>query len=233
MRFGTELASRAGVPISPKRPSAFQSHALQSVAMAVAGGALLAGSRRGRSRSLMRVAGVALLGLAARPVIVKAVRDAGARRRVLSSHKSIEISRPIAEVFAFFKDFESFPRIVGSLRSVIDYQDGRSHWEVYTPSGNVVSWDVVVTKYVPNNVIAWESVPNSPIEMRGVIRFVAVSASCTRIDLDIAFRPARTGWNDAVHAMVSRRPVERLNAALDHARFYLESLPAPATDVSS
>ncbi|MDB4874385.1 MAG: hypothetical protein JWM41_831 [Gemmatimonadetes bacterium] len=201
--------------------------------MAALGAALFAGGRRGRSGSVMRIVGAALIGLAIRPWIVKGVRTAGARRRHFSAHRSIEISRPIGEVFAFFKDFESFPRFIGSLRSVIDYQDGRSHWEIYTPSGGVVAWDVVVTKYVPNSVIAWESVPNSTVEMQGIIRFACIAPSRTRIDMSIVYRPVRTGLNDAVHAMVSRPQVEPLNTALEHARFYLESMPAPRLEESS
>ena len=54
--------------------------------------------------------------------------------------RAIEIERPVSDVFAFFKDFENFPRVFGGLRSVIDYENGLSHWEAYSPSGAIVAW---------------------------------------------------------------------------------------------
>jgi uncharacterized membrane protein len=82
-----------------------------------------------------------------------------------------------------------------------------------------------VTKFVPNSVIGWQSVPGSVIDMRGVVRFAALGPTRTRVDLEISYRPVRTGLSDAFHAIVARRPAEQVDAALDHARFYLESLP--------
>lgn len=206
----------------------FPASPIQQIAAAAVGVALLGrGRRRGSPGSaVLRLAGVALIGIAVRPLMVRKIREAGARKRHLVAHSAIDIERPVSDVFAFFKDFESFPRVVGALRSVIDYEDGRSHWEVYTPSGQVASWEVVVTKYVPNSVIAWQSVPGSVVDMHGIVRFVSLGSGGTRVDLDLAYRPMRTGLSDALYALVSRQPAEQLTAALDQARFYLESLPA-------
>jgi uncharacterized membrane protein len=233
------LRTQGFVHTTLQKPETFPSSPIQQLASAAVGVALLGGTRRrgGPGAAILRVAGVTLIGMAVRPVIERKIRDAGARRRQISSHTSVEIERPVPVVFSFFKDFESFPRVVGALRSVIDYADGRSHWEAYTPSGAVASWDVVVTKFVPNSVIGWQSVPGSVIDMRGVVRFVALGPTRTRVDLEISYRPVRTGLSDAFHAIVARRPAEQVDGALEHARFYLESLPlmidepdpAPAT----
>ncbi|MEO6877229.1 MAG: hypothetical protein ABI205_02030, partial [Gemmatimonadaceae bacterium] len=118
-----------------------------------------------------------------------------------------------------------FPRVSGRLRSVVDYQDGRSHWEAYAPSGSVVSFDVVVTKFVPRAVIAWESVPRSDIAMRGIVRFSPLGPSATRIDVDISYQPALTRFNEAVLALLHRRTHDTLAGGLERLRFYLESLP--------
>jgi uncharacterized membrane protein len=219
------------IPTIPTiRTKVDRSSLLAELAMAIAGGLLIGAGGRGRRGLAMRVAGAALLGAAARPAIIRTLKRKGGERRRMASRASIEIEKPVAEVFAFFKDFESFPRVVGKLRSVVDYQDGRSHWEAYSPSGGVTSWDVVVTKYVPNSVIAWESVPSSVVEMYGIIRFVSLEAARTRIDIEMVYHPLQTGLSDAVHAVMSRRPAEQLYGALERARFYLESLPQPVED---
>ena len=199
---------------------------LDVLAVAAIGGVLIGISRKdGRASALTRLAGVAMIGVAARPLVLAAVRTAGARRRSVAVASSIEINRPVHEVFAFFKDFENFPRVVGAVRSVSDYQDGRSHWEVYTPSGDVVEWDAVVTKYVPNSVIAWESVVKSLVESAGIVRFTPLSPTRTRVDVTFTHRPLQSSLKDAVRALFARQPADIIDRHLDRIRFYLESLP--------
>jgi len=205
-------------PRSPK--------ALVRFAAAGLGGALLgftAEHRRGRI--VLRLLGLGLIGFAAQPILEDRVRRVGERRRSIAFHAVLDIQRPVTDIFAFLKDFENFPRVIGGLESVIDYQDGRSRWQIYTPSGHTLSWNAVVTKYVPNSVIAWESVPGSAVETTGLVRFTALSPRWTRLELSMTYRPTHTGLDDAVHSLFGPRATKRFRADLDHARFYLESLP--------
>src|SRR4249919_3048818 len=91
-------------PINPVTP---RSELLDALAVAALGGILVGMSRRNsRAGTVARIAGLAMIGVAARPLISAAVRRAGARRRSVALTSSIEIARPVAEVFGFFKDFE-------------------------------------------------------------------------------------------------------------------------------
>jgi uncharacterized membrane protein len=203
---------------------------VKHVAAAVVGGALFGARARGRLGLFARLAGVALLAAAAEPLVERRVIGAGERRRSLALRESIEIDKPVSDVFEFFKNFENFARIIGAIHSVVDYEDGLSHWEAYTTSGELVSWDAVVTKYVPNSVIAWESVAGGPVESTGLIRFAPVSATRTRLNFELTYRAAPSGLGDAMRALVTPAPVEQLRADLEHARFYIESLPARVPD---
>jgi uncharacterized membrane protein len=209
-------------PIRARRPP----KALVRFAAAGVGGALLALSDDTcRGRALLRLLGLGLIGYAAQPIVEDRLRRVGERRRSIAYQTLIDIERPVTDVFTFFKDFENFPRVIGGLESVIDYQDGRSRWQIFTPSGRTLSWDAVVTKYVPNGVIAWESVPGSAVETAGLVRFTALSPRWTRLELSMTYRPAYTGLDDAVRTLFGPRAARRLRDDLDHARFYLESLP--------
>jgi uncharacterized membrane protein len=137
----------------------------------------------------------------------------------------IDIERPVADVFAFLKNFENFARLTTSIRSVVDYENGRSRWEVITPAGRTLTWNAVVTKYVPNSVIAWESVPQSPVETTGLVRFTPIRNGWTRLEVTFTYRPARTDLSDAVHSLFAPPAARRLRADLDNARDYIESLP--------
>jgi uncharacterized membrane protein len=200
--------------------------ALYRFAAAGLGGALLGLSTDHRSRAILRMLGLGLIAFAGQPLLERRIQTAGAKRRRVSFRSVIDVERPVGEVFAFFKNFENFARVTDGIRSVIDYEDGRSRWEVYTPSGGTLSWNAVVTKYVPNSVIAWASVPGSPVDTTGIVRFTPISARWTRLEIAVTYRPARTDLSDAVHTLFAPRPSRRLRADLEHARFYIESLPA-------
>src|SRR5262249_2827292 len=152
----------------------------------------------------------ALIAFASRPILEDGLRRAATRRRELSGHSSIEIERSLADVFAFMKDFENFPRVIGSPPSVLDYHDRRSHWEAYSPSGELMEFDAVITKYVPRSVIAWESVPGSVVEMHGEIRFSSISPTRTRIDLQMGYLPQTIGLADAIQALIRAPQAELL-----------------------
>src|SRR5689334_16655393 len=96
---------------------------LTGLAVGLLGGAMLAFTGRNRRATVaMRLAGLALVGFAAAPVVERAVRRAGTRRRSIHLASEVEIERNVADVFAFFKNFENFPRVIGGVRSVIDYE---------------------------------------------------------------------------------------------------------------
>jgi len=137
---------------------------------------------------------------------------------------SIEIERGVSDVFAFLNDFENFPRVVSNLRAVTDYQDGRAHWEAYTPSGQLVEWDTVITKYVPRSVIAWESTEGSEAQMTGLVRFTVLSPTRTQVDLEMTYTPPHSGVHDAIRTLFGPDREKRLREDLSHARYYLESL---------
>jgi uncharacterized membrane protein len=213
--------------VVPEHPS----DALYRLAAAGLGGALLGLSAGRRPGAVVRILGLGLIAFAAQPLLEKRVQTVGDRRRRISFKSVVDIERPVADVFAFFKNFENFARLTSSIRSVVDYENGRSRWEVITPAGRTLTWNAVVTKYVPNSVIAWESVPQSPVETTGLVRFTPIDGGWTRLEVTFTYRPTRTDLSDAVHSLLAPPAARRLRADLDNARVYIESLPVDvATD---
>ena len=204
-----------------------------SIALAALGGALVAQRDRRRLGALAALVGVGFIVHAARPLLRDWVVRRGTARRRVRLRTTIEVARPVAEVFAFCKDFENFPRVIGSLRRVTDFQDGRSHWEAYSTSGHLLEWDAVVTKYVPNSVIGWASTPSSPVDMTGLIRFAAGPNDSTRLTIELTSAPRDGGLGEALHALTSRPRQQQILAEIQRASFYIESLPPAQTTNSA
>jgi uncharacterized membrane protein len=138
------------------------------LAVGSAGAALLA--RAGSNRRLGK-----LIGLPGGPKLVEV-------------HKTIEIQTPIDTVFELWTRFENFPRFMSTLKVVRDHGDGRSRWTVEGPGGVPVSWNAEVTRLVPNELLAWRSLPGSAVPNAGVIHF-APTAGGTRVDIQLGYDP--------------------------------------------
>lgn len=199
---------------------------------ALLGGALVGyGQRRGgRWGALATFAGLGVLARAMGTPAVAGIRRAGEARRSVRLRTMVHVHRPVHDVFTFCKDFENFPRVVGSLRRVIDYQDGRSHWEVITPSGQPLEWDAVVTKYVPNAVIAWSSVPGSAVDTTGLLRFAPAEDGGTQLHVELTYTPHEMPLTEALLAIAAAPLQEQLERDLGRIGEYIEHAPPAARE---
>ncbi len=200
---------------------------------AIGGSLVLYGNRRrGAFGTLVGLAGAGIVANAIAPLMGSLLRNAGLARQTVNLHTTLVVNRPVREMFALCSNFENFPRVVGELRDVTDFDDGRSRWAIARASGELLEWDVVVTKYVPGQVIAWESVPNSPVESTGVVRFAPEGPDRTRLDLTLRYRPAATSLGDAVRALVSPPRAPAVRAAMAKASDQLHQLTPPVRDAA-
>jgi uncharacterized membrane protein len=118
----------------------------------------------------------------------------GSRRRAVDVQKTIVINAPVGEVYAFWSSYENFPRFLSRVREV--RESGRvprqSHWTVAGPAGTRVDFDAELTKVVPNKLIAWRTLPGSPVAHAGVVRFDP-EADGTRVHIRMSYNPP-AGW---------------------------------------
>ena len=188
---------------------------------------------RNHGKRWLRLAIGAMVAGAVTPAVLRWVRRAGAANRAVDMRMTLVVERPVAEVFEFCRDFANFPEIVDVLLSVEDFQDGRSHWAVRSPTGQAIEWDAIVTKYVPNSVIAWESVPGSIVQATGLMRFSPLSATETRLDLTLTYLPRSTNLSEAFAALPSGRNGDRVRGELTTASRSLSAMTSekePASD---
>ncbi len=146
----------------------------------------------------------------------------GAQRRAVDLRKAIHIEAPREEVFSFFRAFENFPRFMTHVREVRRAGEGRWHWIVDGPAGTSVEWDAEVSAFVPNEVIAWKTVPGATVESSGVARFEDERKG-TRLDIRLSYHPPAGAIGHALAVLLGADPKRRMDDDLLRLKSLLES----------
>lgn len=211
------------IPTAPAKP-------LSSLLLGAAGGALVGSRSRRPAGAIATVAGLAMVGVAASGPVGAALRRAGTRRHTDRVRVSFVVEDSVPDVFRFCSDFENYPHFIRALREVHDFGDGRSRWVALTPTGRVVEWDAVTTKFVPYRVIAWQSTPRSVVRISCTIRIVPErgGGTCVKVAIDYSLPTERI--RDAVAALASRRRTRELEADIRRLGEHLAGGTSPAPE---
>ncbi len=79
--------------------------------------------------------------------------------RIVRLEKSLQIGRPVQEVFQQWASLERLPQWSSCVEQVTNNGD-RSHWRVNV-DGRTLEWDAEIEQFIPNEAIGWKSV-NGP-----------------------------------------------------------------------
>lgn len=206
--------------------------------MGTAGGAVaLWGLRRkGWPGVAARLAGAAVAKRAITNMPVRRLTGAGGGRRAIDVQKSITVQAPVARVFAFFTEWENWPRWMSHVREVRSTGsvagEDRTHWVVDGPAGTAVSWDAITTALLPNEQIAWKSIEGGPIEHAGVVRFTPTADGATLIDVKMSYNPPAGAVGHAVAAILGRDPKHQMDDDLARLKTTIET-GTPPRDAAS
>ncbi|OON67664.1 SRPBCC family protein [Hymenobacter sp. CRA2] len=86
--------------------------------------------------------------------------------------ETFTISRPIDEVYAYWRQLGNLPRFMEHLESVRQLDQRRSHWEARVPGGaGTISWEAEITTEEPGRLLVYRSLPGSQIDQSGEVRF--------------------------------------------------------------
>jgi uncharacterized membrane protein len=186
----------------------------------------------------------ALLGAAGGGLLARAVTNfdlaslVGLGERGITVQKVIKVSAPVEEVFAFWTDYQNFPRFMSKVREVQPVAEGRSRWLVAGPAGIPVHWTAEVTRVVPSSLIEWRATGDSEVRHEGSVRFeraVDESAqgapgrgeSATRITVRLSYRPPAGAFGHAVAAMFGADPKTEMDADLMRMKTMIETGRSP------
>jgi len=154
------------------------------MALAALGGGLLARGLTGHSLLYER------LGIRGAPHRKGKPLTAGDVHHGVLVTKSMTVNRPIEEVYAFWRNFENFPRFMSHLESVEVMNPHRSSWVARGPLGTCVRWEAEIFNEKPNELIAWRTLPGSEIDHAGSVRFRKAPADRgTEVHVELNYEP--------------------------------------------
>ena len=132
--------------------------------------------------------------------------------------RTVLISRPRAELYAFWRDFRNLPRFMHNIQRVTIEDSKRSHWVVAAPAGRTVEWDSIITEDKPDELIAWRSVEGASVRNSGRVEFRDSTAGRgTEVSVTIAYDPPGGSLGQLIAKLFQREP--KIQARQDLRRF--------------
>jgi uncharacterized membrane protein len=193
--------------------------------------ALYGAQRRDGLGAALGLAGLALLARGASNRDVSELVGLRGGRRVIDVQKTVNIDAPRAAVFAYLTAWEKFPEWMSHVREV-RVSEGSvegmwTHWVVDGPAGTTVSWDAEVTRFVPNELVAWTSVEGAAIRQAGKIRFSENEDGSTRVHIQMSYNPPGGAAGHAVATLFGRDPKQQMDDDLARLTSVIETGHAP------
>ena len=131
---------------------------------------------------------------------------------------TVAINRPRQELYAFWRDFANLPAFMENVRSVTCEDERHSHWVIAAPGNREVEWRAVITEDVPNERIAWASLPGADVRNSGAVNFrESANGRGTVVTVTIAYDPPAGGVGRLVAKLFHREP--KIQARQDLRRF--------------
>ena len=110
---------------------------------------------------------------------------------------SIDVKAPLQAVYNQWTQFEEFPLFMEGVEKVQQNGPTNLFWKVKI-GGKEKSWEAEITKQIPDERIAWQSVDGTPNS--GEVTFESVNAGLTRVTLQMVYEPEGF-WEEAGAAL--------------------------------
>ena len=136
----------------------------------------------------------------------------------------ITVARPRHEVYAFWRDFENFPRFMRHLESVEDIGGGRSHWVAKSIGGREVEWDAELVEDRSNQRIAWRTVgAGDDVRHAGAVSFIAVGDRRTDVQVELTYDAPGGAFGATIAKLFGEEPGQQIAENLQRLKRVLET----------
>ena len=174
----------------------------------------------------------ATLGLAGIAILLRAISNRSFARMIgwgasaqdgFMIQKTLHVYAEPDEVYAAWRALENFPSFMTHIREITPVEGGRYRWTVDGPAGMPVSWESEITADIPNELLAWRTVPGSPVQSTGVVQFEPSSYGGTRIHVRMSYRPPANAAGHVAAVVFGKDPRRQIDDDLMRLKSLLEA----------
>lgn len=178
-------------------------------------------TRRGITKPVLSTAGLVLIARGVTNLDPRSLLGLGMGENAIKIQKAININAPIDEVYQYWHNFENFPRFMNHVKEV-STDNGLSTWKVAGPAGSSIEFQSHIIQDVPNELIVWETVPDSQIQHAGFVRFDENRDGSTRVTVQMNYVPPAGALGHAVAQLFGVDPRQAMNEDLIQLKSLLE-----------
>lgn len=150
--------------------------------------------------------------------------------RGIHVRESIRLERPVAEVYAFWRQLENLPSVLTHLHQVTERGDGQSHWVARGPGDMGIEWDAEIINEVENKVIGWKSLPESDVVTAGSVTFKSIhEGRATQLSVHLQYEPPAGRAGAFVARLLGSEPSQTIREDLRRLKQVLEAGEIPRT----
>ncbi len=193
------------------------------------GGALLLGglSRGGLLGLAGGLVGAGLISRSLADLPLQTLLGADGGNRAFESHDSITIHAPVEDVFAFLTNYENYPHILPNVRDVEAMGKHHWRWSLIGPGGMTFEVEDLITRFEPNQAVAWHSAGQSELHYAGAARYVAEPDGSTTIHASMAYSPPGGALGHGLAWLAGYSPKQQLQQVLLRTKSFLETGKVP------
>ena len=178
-------------------------------------------TRRGVAKPVLSTAGMVLTARGLTNLDTRSILGLSGGENGIRVNKAINIFAPIDEVYQFWRDFENFPLFMNHVRE-INTRGDVSDWKVAGPVGSTVEFQSRVIQDSPNDIIAWETLPDSQVRSAGFVRFDENRDGSTRVTVQMTYLPPAGVAGHAVAQLFGVDPRQAMHEDLVRLKTLLE-----------
>jgi uncharacterized membrane protein len=142
--------------------------------------------RRDLAGAALAGAGAALL---ARSVFNRSFRRLLGHNAAIHVEKTLRIDAPVSGLYEFWANPANYPKVFEHVSMVTRVGENTWEWTVRGPAGVSAGWQGSIVGKVPNELVAWKSLPGSLVGNEGVARFDPNDDGSTRVHIRLKYDP--------------------------------------------
>lgn len=140
---------------------------------------------------------------------------------------TVTIRKSPEALYQFWRKLENLPKFMRHIESVTVLDPERSRWRIQGPAETSIAWDAEIINDVPNELIAWRSLPGAQVPNAGSVRFHPALAEGTLVTVTLEYDPPAGVIGAAIARLLGVDPQAQISEDLHCLKVMFEGGEAP------